>query len=338
MSDAMQFYITTILIYLFVDIMGVLGLNLQFGVAGIINFAYIVFVAVGAYTAAVLTLGPDYPGNFQHYIFGASWPFPLPILAGGVVAGLLSLVVGVISLRRLRSDYQAMVMLVLSLIATLIATNATGLVNGLAGLATIPQPLFDQLNLTPLEYDWVYVGWCAFLTAIIFLFVRGITNSPLGRTLRAMRDNERAASALGKGVVGLRLMVFVVGGVIAGISGAVFVEFIQAWSPGSWLYPETFVFLAAILVGGAANNWGVMVGTLLVPIGFLEATRFLPPIFYDGFIEAMDWVCVGLLILAFLWFRPAGLFPERPGRFPSRTRPSPLVAAAPTPARRAPGG
>src|ERR1700736_652127 len=314
----MQFYISTLLIYLFIDIIGVLGLNLQFGVAGIINFAYIVFVAVGAYTAAVVSLGPDYPDTFQHYAFGASWPFPLPIIAGGLASGLLSLVVGFISLRRLRSDYQAMVMLVLSLIATLIATNASGLVNGPAGLANVPQPLFDQLNLTPLDYQWVYAGWCAFLAALIFLFVRGITNSPLGRTLRAMRDNERAAAALGKSITSLRLMVFVVGGVIAGISGAVFVEFIQAWSPGAWLYPVAFVFLAAILVGGAANNWGVRVGTLLVPGGFLEAPRFLPQIIYNGFIEAMEWVCVGLLILLFLWFRPNGLFPERPARFTPR--------------------
>jgi branched-chain amino acid transport system permease protein len=319
-SPEQQFYIATLLVYLFVDIMGVLGLNLQFGVAGIINFAYIVFVAVGAYTTAVLTIGPDYPDNYQHYAFGANWPFPLPLLAAGATAGILSLVVGVISLRRLRSDYQAMVMLTLSLIATLLATNATGLVNGPAGLFNVPQPLIDQLGLTndTLTYDWVYVGWSGFLALITFLVVRGITNSPLGRTLRAMRDNEGAAAALGKGVTRLRLMTFVVGGVIAGISGGVFVEFITAWSPGSWLYPETFVFLAAILVGGAANNWGVVVGTLLVPIGFLEATRFLPTILYDGFIEAMEWVCVGLLILLFLWFRPNGLFPERPARFTPR--------------------
>jgi branched-chain amino acid transport system permease protein len=261
-------------------------------------------------------------------VFGANLPFPLPILAAGAVSGLLSFAVGVISLRRLRSDYQAMVMLVLSLIATLVATNASGLVNGPAGLANVPQPLFDQLNLAPLDYQWVYAGWCAFLAALIFLFVRGITNSPLGRTLRAMRDNERAAAALGKSITRLRLMVFVVGGVIAGISGAVFVEFIQAWSPGSWLYPETFVFLAAILVGGTANNWGAMVGALLVPVVFLEATRFLPAVFYPGFIEAMQWVCVGLLILLFLWFRPSGIFPEKPGRFPARVR---VSSAEPTP-------
>ena len=65
MSDAMQFYLSTLLIYLFIDVIGVLGLNLQFGVAGIINFAYIVFVAVGAYTAAVVSLGLEFYANFQ---------------------------------------------------------------------------------------------------------------------------------------------------------------------------------------------------------------------------------------------------------------------------------
>jgi branched-chain amino acid transport system permease protein len=324
----MQFYIATLLVYLFIDIIGVLGLNLQFGVAGIINFAYIVFVSVGAYTAAVLTLGPDHPDGYQHYVFGASWPFPLPLVAAGATAGLLSLVVGVISLRRLRSDYQAMVMLVLSLMATLVAANATGLVNGPAGLSAVPQPLADQLGLSGVEYDWAYVAWAGFLALLTFLVVRGITNSPLGRTLRAMRDNDRAAAALGKNITALRLVIFVVGGVIAGISGGVFVQFITAWSPGSWLYPETFVFLAAILVGGTANNWGAVLGALLVPVGFLEATRYLPQeynlfglhfVLFSGLVEALQWIAVGLLILLFLWFRPQGLLPERPGRFKART-------------------
>ena len=111
------------------------------------------------------------------------------------------------------------------------------------------------------------------------LLVHIITSSPLGRTLRAMRDNEQAAAALGKNVTGLRLLVFVVGGVIAGVSGAILVEFIPAWSPGSWLYPETFVYFTAVDPrSDPANNWGVMVGALLVPVGFLEATRFVPPI------------------------------------------------------------
>ena len=84
MSVAWQFYISTVLIYLGVDVIACWGLNLQFGVAGLVNFAFIIFQAAGAYTAAVLTLGPAQPasqGGFQQYVGGAHLPFPLPILA-----------------------------------------------------------------------------------------------------------------------------------------------------------------------------------------------------------------------------------------------------------------
>ena len=118
MSVAWQFYISSVLIYLGVDIMACWGLNIQFGYAGLVNFSFIIFQAAGAYTAAVLTLGHATPGGIQEYVGGAHWPFPLPILAAGLVGGLLAAVVGAIGLRRLRSDYEAMVMLVVSLIAT----------------------------------------------------------------------------------------------------------------------------------------------------------------------------------------------------------------------------
>jgi branched-chain amino acid transport system permease protein len=143
-----------------------------------------------------------------------------------------------------------------------------------------------------------------------------VTSSPLGRTLRAVRDNEQAAAALGKNVTGLRMLAFILGGVIAGISGAVLVEFISAWSPGSWLYPETFVYFTAVIVGGSGNNLGVMVGALLVPVAFLEATRFLPQFGPPGLIDALQRIVVGALALIFLWFWPRGVIPERRRRFP----------------------
>jgi branched-chain amino acid transport system permease protein len=148
------------------------------------------------------------------------------------------------------------------------------------------------------------------------LFVRRFTESPLGRAMRAVRDNEHAAAALGKNVLALRMTAFVAGGAIAGISGAVFVDFIGAWSPGSWLYPETFVFFTAILVGGTGNNIGAAVGALLVPIGFLESTRYLPNVGYPGFVDALQWIAVGVLALTFLWFWPRGVVPERKRTFP----------------------
>jgi branched-chain amino acid transport system permease protein len=320
MSTAWQFYISTVLVYLGVDVIAVWGLNLQFGVAGLVNFAYIVFQAAGAYTAAVLTLGPAMPasqGGFQAYIGGAHLPFPLPILAAGAVGGLLSLVVGLIAVRRLRADYEAMVMLVVSLIATSVATNQVGLVNGPNGLALVPKPLGSLFNLSPLNYQWLYVGITAICCLCVYWVVHAVTSSPLGRTLRAVRDNEGAAAALGKNVTGLRMLAFVLGGVLAGISGAILVQFISAWSPGGWLYPETFVYFTAVIVGGAGNNLGVMVGALLVPVAFLEATRFIPQFGPAGLIDALQWIVVGALALVFLWFWPRGVIPERRRKFPA---------------------
>jgi branched-chain amino acid transport system permease protein len=314
--NATAYYLTTLLVYLGVDIMAVWALNLQYGIGGVYNFAFVLFQAFGAYIAAVLTLGSSSGnGSFQSYILGASLPFPLPILAAGLASGLLAVVVGLVALRKLRTDYQAMVMLVISVIATLTVTNDTGLFNGPAGLSLIPQPLTKVVNPSSVGYQWFYVGITAVICAIVYVFVNRVTASPLGRALRATRDNEAAAEALGKDVVRLRLFVFVFGNAIAGISGAVLVQFIGAWSPGSWMYVETLVFLTAIIVGGTGNNAGVMLGALLVPVGFNEATRYLPQIGRPGLIDALQWIVIGLLGLTFLWFWPQGIIPERRRRF-----------------------
>jgi branched-chain amino acid transport system permease protein len=315
-STSMQFYVSNLLVYFCVDVMACLGLNLQFGVAGLINLAFIVFQAAGAYTAAVLTLGPSSSlGGFQSYILGAHLPFPLPLLAAAVVGGALSYIVGLIALRRLRTDYQAMVMLVISLIATTVVTNATGLFNGSNGLALIPRPLQSVLGLSTVGYQWFYVVLAFACTILVWVVVRRITGSPLGRTLRAVRDNDAAAASLGKNVTQMRLIAFVTGGAIAGFSGAILAQYISAWSPGSWLFPESFVYFSAVIVGGAGNNMGAVVGAALVPVAFLEATRYIPQFGYPGLVDALQWVVVGLLTLAVMWFRPRGVFPERTRRF-----------------------
>lgn len=319
MSQSLQFYLSTLLIYIGVDFIACWGLNLQFGVAGILSFCFIVFQAAGAYTAAVLTLGPQPATGFQTYFGGAHWPFPLPEVAAAVVGAALAVLIGVLTLRRLRRDYQAIVMLVMSLIATLVATNATGLVNGSNGLSLIPKPLSNGFHLSPYgtAYQWVFAGIVAAIALLVYLVVRRITGSPYGRVLRAVRDNEQAASAVGKNAFVLRLGIFAVGGAIGAVSGALLVQSISAWSPSSWLYPETFSFFAAVIIGGSGNDLGVAIGALLVPVGFLEAVRFMPTIGGPQLLGALEWIAVGLLLLIFLWFRPRGVVPERRRRYPA---------------------
>jgi branched-chain amino acid transport system permease protein len=311
------YYASNLLIYAGIDIIACLALNLQFGVSGIINFSFIVFQAAGAYAAAVLSLPPDTAnGGFQHYVGGLQLPFPFPWLGGAVAGGLLAIPVGFVVLRKLRSDYQAIALLVLSVIANTVITNADKFLGGAAGLSLVPPPFSDQVDPNTENYQYLYVGITAVAVVIAFWLVNRIVNSPYGRSLRAMREREIAAAAIGKNPVTLKMTIFIVGGVIAGLSGAILVGFLQVWAPSVWLYPETIILFAAIIVGGRGNNIGAILGALLVPVGFEEVTRLLnsnPNIANLGppnLISALQWVAIGLLILGFLWFRPQGVRPE----------------------------
>jgi len=318
MSQAMQFYISLIGIYAAIDFIAAWGLNLQFGVAGLLSFAFIIFQAAGAYVCAVLSLGPaSAGGGFQHYIGGLALPFPLPLIGGVLAGALLSIPIGLVTLRRLRSDYQAVALLVISIVATDLVTNYVPMFNGAAGLALVPKPLFGSLRLSTISYQWVYLGFCAIICLAVFLFVQRLTYSPLGRAMRAMRDNEKAALALGKNVVKFRLMAFAIGGGLGGLSGALLVQFIGTWAPSGWLYPETFVLFAAIILGGSGNNVGVMLGVLILPVGLSEGSQFLPAFANAAATDSLQWVFIGLVMLAFMWFRPQGVVPEKKRKFRS---------------------
>ncbi|MGI8557021.1 MAG: branched-chain amino acid ABC transporter permease [Solirubrobacteraceae bacterium] len=291
------------------------GLNIQYGLAGINSFGFIIFQAAGAYSAAIVSLGPSSRyGGAQAYVGGAQLPFPLPLIVAGAVGGALAFFVGAVTLRKLRGDYEGIVMLILSLIATGVAQAVIGLVNGTTGLAFVPAPLQSALHLSPLGYQTAYMGWVLVVLAIVVLVLLRLSRAPFGRALRAVRDNESGAASAGLQVSALRLQAFVIGGAVAGISGALLVEYVGAWAPSSWTYPETFALLAAIIIGGTGNWGGVSVGTILVPVLFFELTRFLPQIGYPGLIDSLEWVVIGALILGFLWLRPRGLLPERPQR------------------------
>ena len=307
------YYAVNLAIYAGVDIIACLALNLQFGVSGIVNFSFIVFQAAGAYAAAVLSMPPDSNPDysFQIYIGGLQLPFPIPWIGGAIAGGLLAIPVGLVVLRRLRSDYQAIALLVLSVIANTVITNATTFLNGAAGVALVPAPLSERFD--PTTYQYFYVGLTVVCVVLVALVASRIVNSPYGRTLRAMRDHELAATAIGKNPVQLKMTVFIVGGMIAGLSGAILVGYITAWSPSVWLYPETIILFAAIIVGGRGNNLGAILGALLVPVGFEEVTRLLGRMDIGpnpNLIPALQWVAIGLLIIGFLWFRPEGVRPE----------------------------
>ena len=310
MSSAYQFYITTLLAYFGSNIIAGWSLNLQFGFGGVMNFAFIVFQAAGAYAAAVVTLGPHNASSYQSYIGGMSLPWPLPLLVAGVVGGALAWLVSLFALRPTRRDFQAIVLLSFSIIATVVVSSETSWFNGSAGLASIPQPFSSHIGGGLTGYGWFYAGLTAVVCAVVYGFVRRLSGSPWSRRLRAVRDNPLSAAAVGIDVRRERMIVFVVGGVLAGISGAVVVQFVGEWAPAGWTYGETFFFFTALVVGGVGNNLGVCLGAAIVWTGIIEGVRFLPQFSNQNLSDALPGIAVGLLIVAFLWFRAGGLLPE----------------------------
>jgi branched-chain amino acid transport system permease protein len=326
----MTYYLVNLLIYAAVDAMACLALNQQFGIAGVTNFGFIIFQAAGGYTAAVLAMPPDSAnGGFQSYIGGWGLPFPIPWIGATVAGGLIALPFTFLVGRRLRGDFAAIGLLVTAVLLNLLVTNYVPLFNGDAGLSLIPQPLQGEFNPLASGYKWGLAVVALLVCAAVYWFLSRITESPYGRSLRAMRDNDAVADALGKNLLSLRTGMLVLGGAIAGLSGGVLVSYITTWSPAAWGYAETVVLFAAVIIGGAGNHRGAILGAILVPVGFEEATRYIPNSnnLPPNLIPSLQWVAIGLLIVAFLWFRPQGILPER-----KRVIPLPALPARPEPA------
>src|SRR3984957_19444667 len=310
------FYLINLLVYAAVDAMACLGLSQQFGVAGVTNFGFIIFQAAGGYAAAVLALPPgSASGGFQSYIGGWNLPFPLPWIGAAVVGGLIAVPFTFLVGRRLRGDCARVGLLVTAVLLNLLVTNYRPLLNGDAGLSLIPTPLHGDnvFSVQTAGYQWVFAVVAIVLALGVYWFVRRITASPYGRSLRAMRDNDVVADSLGKNLLSLRTAMLVTGGAIAGLSGGILVTYITTWSPAAWGYAETVVLFAAVIIGGAGNHRGAILGAILVPVGFEEITRYIPTSngLPPNLIPSLQWVAIGLLIVIFLWFRPQGVLPER---------------------------
>ncbi|MFI5273752.1 MAG: branched-chain amino acid ABC transporter permease [Ktedonobacterales bacterium] len=313
---AIVFYATTLLVFWFDYNILTWGLNIQFGYTGILNFAFIVFMAIGAYVSGVFSLPQANGIAGQTYVLGLSWPFPLTLLMGGLAAAALGFFVGLIALKRLRSDYMAIVTVAVGAIAYDFIGNVTGLFNGWDGLGSVPQPLQLRFNIDYNTYQIVYVVLAGVVALILWWFANRIYASPFGRTLRSIREDQDVSEAFGKNTYKYRMLAMIIGCFYAGIAGGILIGFTTALNPSGWTTGETFVVWTALLVGGTGNNWGAILGALLVPVGFQEATRFLPQLSDSPtLIPALRNIIVGGLLILVLWFRPQGIIPEKKARY-----------------------
>ena len=300
------FFLTTALIFSFIT----LGLNLQWGLTGLFNVGLAGFVAVGAYTSALLTT-PDTAGRFGG--------FDLPILVGWlgamIIAGLAAALIGVATLR-LKSDYLAITTFGVAVVVQLVALNAQKLTGGPFGIGFIPRP-FSSLAETPLLFNLANLGIVVVALLIVYFALEHLAKSPWGRVLKALREDERAAISLGKSARFYRVQAFAVGGAIMGLAGAMQTHFIGFIAPDNYIPTLTFQVWVMLIVGGSGSNKGAVVGSILVwgiwaGSGALTSVLFSPE--QQARAASLQIVAIGVMLCIILLVRPGGLFGDIPKR------------------------
>jgi ABC-type branched-subunit amino acid transport system permease subunit len=323
----MSIYWVTLLISATIYITIVLGLNIEYGIGGILNFSYITFVAVGAYVTAVVTLGKtNQYGIIQQYILGWSLPWPVALLLAGAASAVLSLVLLFAIMQRLRSDYMAISVVALGTVIWTIFGNVNSLFNGVQGLSGVPRP-YSNLGIDTnggLTGDLVFLCITSAIALASYLVARRIYSSPFGRLLRGVREDPDVVATFGRDVLRARAVAFVLGSFMAGVGGGLLVMQVGAWNPDAFLPPETFILFAAVIIGGSGRPLGAVVGTILVEIAFTEALRYLPNTFSASVVGGIQLIAIGLLLILMVRFRPQGLFPENTKKIYSR-KPTPAA-------------
>lgn len=284
-----------------------LGLNLQWGSAGLFNVGVAGFAAVGAYVAAWITAAPA----------ASHWGgFGLPIALGWAAAmlGAAAVAAGVGALTlRLRADYLAITTFGAAVTLQLVALNATSLTGGPFGIAFIPKP-FEALADRPLAFGAANLALVAAVTAAAFWALERLTRSPWGRVLRALREDEAAASSLGKPPDWFRLQAFVIGAALMGLSGAMQAQFFGFIAPDNYLPVLTFQVWVMLVVGGAGNNRGALLGAVAVwalwSLSGTLLTAVLPGA-WQARGAALRVVAIGVALAGVLLARPRGLIGER---------------------------
>ncbi|MBW2057618.1 MAG: branched-chain amino acid ABC transporter permease [Deltaproteobacteria bacterium] len=291
--------IVNILLY-FATMMGIyailaLSLNFHYGFSGLVNFGHVAFFAVGAYASALVTM------------MGA--PFLVGVLLAGALAGLLGFIVA-LPTSKLSIHYWAITTLGIGEIIRLIAVNEEWLTRGSFGIIGIPQPLHGVIpnGLYPLFYLCVVV---AFL-ALTYLVIRKLADSPFGRVLKAVREEDDLALAMGKPVFYFKVEAMTVGAIFAGIAGALFAHYITYISPLDFMPIVTFIIWAMVIVGGRGNALGSVVGAVIIVV-FFNSTRFLKDYLplSGQTVASLRMVAIGVLIILVVLFMRGGLIKEK---------------------------
>jgi branched-chain amino acid transport system permease protein len=288
------------------------GLNIVVGYAGLLDLGYAAFFAIGAYTMAFFTSPQS--------VLPAGTSFWVAMALSFFVAASFGVLLGAPTLR-LRGDYLAIVTLAFGEIVPDVVRNWEGLTRGNKGISPIGRPTIFGHDLATTQQDWYFLV-LAVLALSVFMIVR-LHDSRLGRAWKAMREDELAAASMGIDLVNTKLLAFGLGASFSGFAGSVYAGFLQTVDPEQFRFDTSIIVLAAIILGGMGNIWGVIGGGVLIGTfdrvladrlqGWVDNLgKTLNLDFLVGLpIASSKLMTFGAALVLTMVLRPEGLFPSR---------------------------
>lgn len=283
-----------------------LSLNLIYGFTGMFSLGHAGFMAIGAYVCSILIMTPTQKQTLfileraYPWVESASAPFFVAVVAGGLVAALMGVLVG-IPLLRLGDDYLGIATLGFAEIIRVLANNLSRITNGALGFKGIP----DYADI------WWNYGWC-----ILTLYcIARLIKSNFGNTLMAIRDDETAAKAMGINIFHYKLLSFTIGSFFAGVGGALLASLLTTIDPKMFLFTLTFNILMIVVTGGLGSLTGSVLASIAITV-LMEWLRFVEsPIHIGSFelagIPGMRMVVFSLSLLLIILFKREGLMGMR---------------------------
>jgi branched-chain amino acid transport system permease protein len=299
-------YMIQILNLIAVNIILALSLNLIYGFTGLFSLGQAGFMAIGAYVCSILILAPEQKEMLfilepaYDWVQTAQAPFFVAVMAGGLIAALFGVLVG-IPLLRLGDDYLGMATLGFAEIVRVLAINLPRVTNGALGFKGIP----DHANL------WWNFGWCLLTLFVVIRLIR--SNS--GNVFKAIRDDETAAKAMGIDVFRHKLLSFAIGAFFAGVGGALLGSLVATIDPKMFTFVLTFNVLMIVVTGGLGSITGSVLAGVVITI-LLEWLRFVEnPVYFGDWelpgIPGMRMVVFSLALICIILFRREGFMGKR---------------------------
>lgn len=271
-----------------------LSLNIEYGFSGLIDFGKVAFFAMGAYASSIIVL--------------AGYGYAAGMVAAALVAGVGGLLISLPAIR-VRGDYLAIITLVFAESIRIVLKNEDWLAGGVLGIRGIP-PIIDTSNMS---YEMNLTTHVVIVYAIFIMFAVItwlLVNSPFGRIMRAIREDESLAAVFGKDVVKAKAVVFSVSSAMAGVAGALFTQYVGYIAPDMFIIAVTLQVWLMSILGGPASIQGSLIGAFTV-VAIQRGMRILK----DFLAVPIDpnnlmFILTGILLILVIMFKPEGIVRE----------------------------